>query len=58
MFRRVLKNPNYYGLEGSDNKSIKEWLTNTVKNVFKKLKDSKCIETYEADDGETYVMPS
>ena len=58
MFRRVLKNPSYYGLEGNDNKSIKEWLTNTVKNVFKKLKDSKCIETYEADDGETYVMPS
>lgn len=26
--------------------------------MFKKLKESKCIETYEADDGETYVMPS
>lgn len=34
MFRRVIKNPNYYGLEGSDNKSIKEWLNTTVKNVF------------------------
>jgi hypothetical protein len=31
MFRRVLKNPNYYGLEGNDNKSIKEWLVKSVK---------------------------
>jgi len=30
MFRRILKNPNYYGLEGSDNKSIKEWLKKSV----------------------------
>jgi activating signal cointegrator complex subunit 3 len=58
MFRRVLKNPNYYSLEGSDNKSIKEWLTKTVKNVLSKLKNSKCIEIYEAEDGETYVMPT
>lgn len=43
MFRRVLKNPSYYGLEGSDNKAIKEWLVSTVKDVFGKLKDSKCI---------------
>lgn len=46
MFRRVLKNPTYYGLEGSDNKCIKEWLVKTVKEVFDKLKKSKCIETY------------
>jgi len=51
MFRRVLKNPNYYGLEANDNQSIKNWLTKTVKDAFEKLKSSKCIETYEADDG-------
>ena len=56
MFRRVLKNPNYYGLPGTSVDQIKEYLHTTVAQIFKKLKDSKCIQVLDDDD--VSVMPT
>lgn len=33
-------------------------MNDTVKKIFKELKDSGCIEVHEGEDGETYVMPT
>jgi replicative superfamily II helicase len=54
----VLKNPNFYDLDGNENSQIKKFLSDTVKKIFKELKESGCIEVHEAEDGETYVMPT
>jgi predicted transcriptional regulator len=53
-----LKNPNFYDLDGNENHLIKKFLNDTVRKIFKELKDSGCIEVHEAEDGETYVMPT
>lgn len=37
MFRRILKNPNFYGLEGNTVDHIKEYLHKTVVRIFKNL---------------------
>lgn len=44
MFRRVLKNPNYYDLPSNSVDDIKQFLKTLVERVFKKLKESKCID--------------
>lgn len=43
MFRRVLKNPNYYGLQSNNVDDIKKFLKELVNKVFMSLKMSKCI---------------
>ena len=43
MFRRVLKNPNYYNVPSSNVEDIKKFLRDLVKRVFENLKNSKCI---------------
>lgn len=56
MFRRILKNPNYYGLESNSVEHIKEFLHKLVARIFKNLKDSNCIELLH-DEAKT-VMPT
>ena len=56
MFRRIIKNPTYYGLEGNKVENIKEYLHKTVSRIFKSLKNSKCIEVM--DDEDVSVMPT
>ena len=34
MFRRILKNPTFYGLEGSESSQIKTFLRETVTQIF------------------------
>ena len=40
MFRRVLKNPNYYSLESNSVEHIKKFLSDLVTRIFKNLKES------------------
>lgn len=56
MFRRVLKNPNYYGIASNNVEDIKKFLRDLVTRVFKNLKDSKCIDVVD-DDCKT-VLPT
>lgn len=46
LFRRILKNPNYYNLSGSDNETIKAFLNKLVLGIFQDLKESNCIEVH------------
>jgi len=48
-FRRLLKNPSYYGLKSVDAKSLNEFLTTLVEEVLKNLNEAKCI-TLHSDD--------
>ena len=43
MFRRVIKNPSFYGLEHHSNEDIKKFLDDLVTRVFTRLEESKCI---------------
>lgn len=56
MFRRVLKNPNYYDLPSNDVEDVKIFLRNLVSRIFKNLKDSKCIDL--VDDEAKTVLPT
>ena len=56
MFRRILKNPNYYGLESNSVEHIKQFLQKLVTRIFKNLSDSKCIQIL--DDEEKTVLPT
>lgn len=49
MFRRILKNPNYYGLSSNSVDDIKNFLKDLVNKIFKNLKNSKCIEIIDTD---------
>jgi hypothetical protein len=56
MFRRVLKNPNYYDLPSNNVDDIKKFLKTLVNRVFTNLKNSKCIEI--VDDESKTVLPT
>ena len=46
-FRRLLKNPSYYGLENVNAKDLNNFLSNLVDDCLKQLADSKCISLNE-----------
>eukprot|EP00096_Caligus_rogercresseyi_P011658 TRINITY_DN4662_c0_g1_i1.p1 TRINITY_DN4662_c0_g1~~TRINITY_DN4662_c0_g1_i1.p1 ORF type:complete len:616 (+),score=171.71 TRINITY_DN4662_c0_g1_i1:57-1850(+) len=50
-FRRLLRNPSYYGLEGVDDGNFNGFLTNIVDSVVDTLGASGCLEASEEDDG-------
>jgi len=50
LYRRLPKNPTYYGLEGTSNTHISEFLSEMVETVMGDLEESKCIKI--SDDGE------
>mmetsp|Transcript_36533 Transcript_36533/g.88227 ORF Transcript_36533/g.88227 Transcript_36533/m.88227 type:complete len:2300 (-) Transcript_36533:2494-9393(-) len=50
LYRRLPKNPTYYGLEGTSNVHISEFLSEMVETIMGDLEESKCIKIN--DDGE------
>ncbi|KAL3923274.1 MAG: hypothetical protein SGILL_001748 [Bacillariaceae sp.] len=50
LYRRLPKNPTYYGLQGTSNVHISEFLSEMVETVMGDLEESKCIEI--SDEGE------
>lgn len=50
LYRRLPKNPTYYGLQGTSNAYISEFLSEMVETVMGDLEESKCIEIN--DEGE------
>lgn len=50
LYRRLPKNPTYYGLQGTSNVHISEFLSEMVETVMGDLEESKCIKI--SDDGE------
>lgn len=61
MFRRVIKNPSYYGIDEQSNEAIKRFLSELVDKVFKALEESRVIEicrNEDMPDGECFVMPT
>ena len=49
LFRRLLRNPSYYGLEGMKEQDLNEFLTTTVEDALFTLEDSFCVNF--DDDG-------
>ncbi|KIW04152.1 uncharacterized protein PV09_04959 [Verruconis gallopava] len=57
LYRRLLANPSYYRLQGTngvvDNDSLNTWLSNTIEETLQSLVESKIIELDEDDDSIT-----
>ncbi|RWS17895.1 Activating signal cointegrator 1 complex subunit 3-like protein [Dinothrombium tinctorium] len=49
-FRRLLKNPSYYGLEGVEPENLNRYLTNIIEKTIADLNESGCIEVDDEDD--------
>mmetsp|Transcript_200 Transcript_200/g.509 ORF Transcript_200/g.509 Transcript_200/m.509 type:complete len:2147 (-) Transcript_200:47-6487(-) len=47
LYRRLPKNPTYYGLQGTSNTHISEFLSEMVETVIGDLEESKCIKISE-----------
>ena len=47
LYRRLPKNPTYYGLQGTSNAHISEFLSEMVETVMGDLEESKCIKITE-----------
>jgi len=50
LYRRLPKNPTYYGLQGTSNVHISEFLSEMVETVMGDLEESKCIKI--SDEGQ------
>eukprot|EP00980_Cylindrotheca_fusiformis_P003134 scaffold721_cov131-Cylindrotheca_fusiformis.AAC.24 len=51
LYRRLPKNPTYYGLNGTSNVHISEFLSEMVETVMGDLEESRCLKI--GDEGET-----
>ncbi|GAV70037.1 DEAD domain-containing protein/Helicase_C domain-containing protein/Sec63 domain-containing protein [Cephalotus follicularis] len=47
LFRRLMVNPAYYGLENTEDKIISSYLSRLTQNTFEDLEDSGCIKINE-----------
>ncbi|KAF2598132.1 hypothetical protein F2Q68_00012454 [Brassica cretica] len=47
LFRRLMANPAYYGLEGTQDESVCSYLSRLVQNTFDDLEDSGCLKVTE-----------
>ncbi|XP_050224918.1 DExH-box ATP-dependent RNA helicase DExH14 isoform X1 [Mercurialis annua] len=47
LFRRLMVNPAYYGLENADPETLSSFLSRLVQNTFEDLEDSGCIKMNE-----------
>lgn len=47
LFRRLMVNPAYYGLEGTEPGSISSYMSSLVQDTFEDLEDSGCIKINE-----------
>ncbi|KAG5681795.1 hypothetical protein PVAND_011203 [Polypedilum vanderplanki] len=52
-FRRLLKNPSYYNMEATDDKSVNRFLSELIQNVLETLQDAGCIE-FDDDNRTVY----
>eukprot|EP00744_Colponema_vietnamica_P004990 GILI01007369.1.p1 GENE.GILI01007369.1~~GILI01007369.1.p1 ORF type:complete len:1506 (-),score=381.72 GILI01007369.1:171-4298(-) len=50
LFRRLVKNPSYYGLEDPSPKALTVYLSHLVKKVLQDLEDAKCIDPPDEDN--------
>jgi activating signal cointegrator complex subunit 3 len=46
-FRRLLKNPSYYKMDGTDQQDVNRFLTELIQSVLETLQDAGCIEIDE-----------
>lgn len=56
LFRRILVNPTYYGLENSDLATVNKWLSQLVDEALRDLAESQCIELDEEDRSSIYPL--
>lgn len=54
LYRRLVKNPTYYGLRGTSNTILSEHLSDMVETVVGDLEESKCVRVGE--DGELSAL--
>jgi len=54
-FRRLLKNPSYYKMEGTDQQDVNRFLTELIQSVLETLQDAGCTEI---DDDNRSVYPT
>lgn len=47
LFRRLIMNPSYYGLEDTESKTLNAYLSRLVQNTIEDLEDSGCIKVNE-----------
>ncbi|XP_048228570.1 DExH-box ATP-dependent RNA helicase DExH14 isoform X2 [Ricinus communis] len=47
LFRRVMVNPAYYGLENAEPENLSSYLSSLVQNTFEDLEDSGCLKMNE-----------
>ena len=50
LYRRLVKNPNYYNLQGTSNSHLSEHISDMVESVINDLVESKCCEMSEDGD--------
>lgn len=57
LFRRLVVNPAYYGLEDTDPGIVSSYLSSLVQNIFEDLEDSGCVKV-EEDNVEPTMLGS
>ncbi|KAK3015087.1 hypothetical protein RJ639_006649 [Escallonia herrerae] len=57
LFRRLMVNPAYYGLDGTEAGTLSSYLSSLVQNTFEDLEDSGCIKINE-DSVESTMLGS
>ncbi|KAM0936673.1 putative DNA helicase [Dioscorea sansibarensis] len=57
LFRRLVVNPAYYGLEDAESNTLNSYLSRLVQNTFEDLEDSGCIKM-NADSVEALMLGS
>ena len=50
LFRRLYKNPTYYGVESADHKAVSRFLSGIVEKVLRDLMSAKCLDEPDTDD--------
>ncbi len=56
LFRRILVNPTYYGLENSDLATVNKYLSQLVDETLHDLAESQCIELDDEDKSSIYPL--
>ncbi|KAG7383350.1 hypothetical protein PHYPSEUDO_003730 [Phytophthora pseudosyringae] len=52
MYRRFMKNPNYYNLQGATNVHLSDHLSELVETTVNALEESRCIQVVEEEEDE------
>eukprot|EP00760_Papus_ankaliazontas_P019676 PhM_4_TR18055/c0_g1_i1/m.41049/K18663/ASCC3; activating signal cointegrator complex subunit 3 len=58
LFRRLLKNPSYYGLEDNSPQAITRFLSNLIQSILFDLEQSHCLEPNDEDEAAETDDPS